>query len=79
MSHAASLMTLAVVIFSGQSVISRIYTSRFGNGTFAWNLNRGGTEKKYQVLYPVENSPKVNHTMPYHAVEKNHNFRIVNL
>ncbi len=73
MSHAASLMTQAMAIFSGQ------YTSHFGNGTFAWNLNWGGTEKKYQLLYPVENPLKVNHTMPYHAVEKRHNFRIVNL
>ncbi len=32
-SHAASSMTQAVMIFSGQSVISRVYTSRFGNGT----------------------------------------------
>ncbi len=41
---------------------------------FAWNLNRGGTEKSttYQVLYPVENPPKVNRTVPYHAVEKHH-------
>ncbi len=31
-SRAASSMTQAVMIFSGQSVISRVYTSRFGNG-----------------------------------------------
>ncbi len=31
-SRAASSMTQAVTIFSGQSVISRVYTSRFGNG-----------------------------------------------
>ncbi len=43
---------------------------------FAWNLVRGGTKKstRYQVLYPVENPPKVNRTepnrtVPYHAVE----------
>ncbi len=28
--------------------------------------------KKYQVQYPVENPPKVNRTVPYHAVEKRH-------
>ncbi len=31
--------------------------------------------KRYQVLYPVENLPKVNvpkRTVPYHAVEKHH-------
>ncbi len=41
---------------------------------FAWNLNRGGTKKmtRYQVLYLVENPPKVNRTVPYHAVEKRH-------
>ncbi len=60
----ASSMTQAVMIFYGQSVISRVYTLRFGN------LNRGGTEKstRYQVLYPVENPPKVNRTEPYRAV-----------
>ncbi len=31
-SRVASSMTQAVTIFSGQSVISRVYTSRFGNG-----------------------------------------------
>ncbi len=38
----------------------------------AWNLRWGGTEKKYQVLYPVENLSKVSRTNPYHAVEKSH-------
>ncbi len=32
-SRAASSMTQAVTIFSGQSVISRVYTSRFGSDT----------------------------------------------
>ncbi len=32
-SCAASSMAQAVMIFSGQSVISRVYTSHFGNGT----------------------------------------------
>ncbi len=31
--------------------------------------------KKYQVQYPVENPPKVNRTVPYHAVEKRHYFQ----
>ncbi len=37
---------------------------------FAWNLNRGGTEKttEYHVLYPVENPPKVNRNETYRAV-----------
>ncbi len=30
------------------------------------------TGGRYQVLYPVENPPKVNLTVPYHAVEKRH-------
>ncbi len=44
---------------------------------FACNLNRGGTEKstRYQVLDPVENTPKVSCTVPYHAVEKHHKKR----
>ncbi len=33
MSRAASSVTQAVTILSGQSVNSRVYTSRFGNGT----------------------------------------------
>ncbi len=46
---------------------------------FAWNLSRGGTEKstRYQVLYPVERPEKVNHTVPYHAVEKRHMSQVV--
>ncbi len=37
---------------------------------FAWNLGRGGTKKstRYQVLYPVENPPKVRRTELYRAV-----------
>ncbi len=35
---------------------------------FAWNLSRGGNDKNYQVLYPVENPPKVNCTEPYRAI-----------
>ncbi len=31
-----------MTIFSGHSVISRVYTSRFGNGTARWNLDRSG-------------------------------------
>ncbi len=69
-SHAASSMTQAVTIFSGQSVISRVYTSRFGNGLVRLEPQPRWYWKKYQVLYPVENPPKVNRTVPYHAVEK---------
>ncbi len=61
-------MMQAVLIFSGQSVISRIFMSRFGNGTLAWNLGRGGS-KKYQVpgTVPSGKPPK---SEPYHAVGK---------
>ncbi len=31
---------------------------------------QGGTKKKYQVLYSVENPPKVNGTEPYRAVPR---------
>ncbi len=34
----------------------------------AWNLGWGGTKKKYQVLYPLENPPNVSRTEPYCAV-----------
>ncbi len=46
----------------------------------AWNLGRGGTKKstRYQVPYPVEKPPKVNRTVPYHAVEKRHKKTICN-
>ncbi len=38
----------------------------------AWNLGRGGNKKSamYQVLYPVENPPKVNCTDPYRGVHQ---------
>ncbi len=52
-----------MTIFSGQSVISRVYTSRFGNGTDRLEPRPKVVLKKYQVLYPVENPPKVNRTM----------------
>ncbi len=55
-----------MTIFSGQSVISRVYTSRFGNGTARWNLDRSGT-KKYQVpgTVPSGKPPK---SEPYRTV-----------
>ncbi len=63
-----------MTIFSGQSLISRVYTSRFGNGTDRLEPPAEVVLKstRYQVLYPVENPPKVNRTEPYHAVEKLH-------
>ncbi len=55
--------------FSGQSVISRVYTSRLVTVRIAWNPGRGGTKKVPGTKYStVENPPKVNRTEPYHAV-----------
>ncbi len=54
-SHVASSMTQAVTIFSGQSVISRVYTSRFGNGTVRlepqprWYCTQWKTPQKWTV------------------------------
>ncbi len=70
-SRAATSMTQIVTILSGQSVISRVYTSRFGNGTVRMEPQPRWYWKKYQVLYqvPVGKPPK---TEPYHAVKKRH-------
>ncbi len=38
-----------MTIFSGQSVISRVYTSRFGNGTGSHGTSTEVVLKKYQV------------------------------
>ncbi len=67
-SSAWSRVASSMTIFSGQSVISRVYTSRFGNGTVSLEPQPRWYWKKYQVLYPVETPPKVNHTEPYRAV-----------
>ncbi len=69
-------MTQVVTILSGQSVISRVYTSHFGNGTARLEPQVRWYWKKYQVLYKVENLQKwavPNRAMPYHTVEKHHN------
>ncbi len=50
-------MTQAVTIFSGQSVISRVYTSRFGNGTVRLEPRPRWYKK-----------PKVSRTEPYRAI-----------
>ncbi len=67
-----------MTIFSGQSVTSRVYTSRIGNGTDRleprprWYQAPGTI--KYQVpgIVPSEKKTKVNRTEPYRAVEKRH-------
>ncbi len=55
-----------MTIFSGQSVISRVHTSRFGNGSLGTPAEV--VLKKYQVHYSVEKPPKVNRTELYRAV-----------
>ncbi len=67
-----------MTIFSGHSVISRVYTSRFGNGTARWNLDRSGTKKvsgtRYSTQWKTPQKWTVPYrTVPYHAVEKRHN------
>ncbi len=57
-----------LTIFSGQSVISRVYTSRFGNGTVRLEP---GTRYCTQWITPQEWAV-LNRTVPYHAVEKCH-------
>ncbi len=64
-----------MTIFSGQSLISRVYTSRFGNGTARWNLDRSGTKKvsgtRYSTQWKTLQKWTVPYrTVPYHAVEK---------
>ncbi len=64
-----------MTIFSGHSVISRVYTSRFGNGTARWNLDRSGTKKvsgtRYSTQWKTPQKWTVPYrTVPYHAVEK---------
>ncbi len=66
-SRVASLMTQAVTIFSGQSVISRVYTSRFGNGTVRLEPHPRWYWKKYQVPGTVP-SGKLPKSEPYCAV-----------
>ncbi len=66
-----------MTILSGQSVISRVYTSRFGNGTARWNLDRSGTKKVSGTRYSTQwKTPQKwtlpYRTVPYHAVEKRH-------
>ncbi len=66
-SIAASSMTQTVTIFSGQSVISWVYTSRFGNG-----YGSLVTSPKVVLKKSDKKNPKVSRTEPYHAVEKHH-------
>ncbi len=56
-----------MTIFSGQSVISRVYTSRFGNGTGSHGTSTEVVLKKYQVpgTVPSGKPPK---SEPYRTV-----------
>ncbi len=63
--HVASSMKQAVTIFSGQSVISRVYMSCFVNGTVHLEPQPRCYWKMYQVLYPVE-PPK---SEPYRTMQ----------
>ncbi len=56
-----------MTIFSGQSVISRVYTSRFGNGTSSHGTSTEVVLKKYQVpgTVPSGKPPK---SEPYRTV-----------
>ncbi len=72
-----------MTIFSGHSVISRVYTSRFGNGTARWNLDRSGTKKvsgtRYSTQWKTPQKWTVPYrTVPYHAVEKRQKATISN-
>ncbi len=69
-SRAATSMTQAVTISPANQWSAEFTRHVLVMVQFAWNLNRGGTEKstRYQVLYQVENPPKVCRTEPYHAV-----------
>ncbi len=73
-----------MTIFSGHSVISRVYTSRFGNGTARWNLHRSGTKKvsgtRYSTQWKTPQKWTVPYrTVPYHAVEKRHKMHLCSL
>ncbi len=57
-----------MTIFSGQSVISRVYTSRFGNGAARWNLDRSGTKKVSGTRYSTQWKTPQKLTVPYRAV-----------
>ncbi len=57
-----------MTIFSGQSVISRVYTSRFGNGTARWNLDRSGTKKVSGTRYSTQWKTPQKWTVPYRTV-----------
>ncbi len=57
-----------MTIFSGHSVISRVYTSRFGNGTVRWNLDRSGTKKVSGTRYSTQWKTPQKWTVPYRTV-----------
>ncbi len=65
-----------MTIFSGQSVISRVYTSCFGNVRIAWNLDRSGTKKVPGTRYSTQwKTPQkwtvLNRTMQWKSAIRN--------
>ncbi len=58
-----------MTIFSGHSVISRVYTSRFGNGTARWNLDRSGTKKVSGTRYSTQWKTPQKWTVPCRTMQ----------
>ncbi len=72
---ATHYMSSVMMIFSGQSVISRVSLHILVMVRIAWNLGRGGTKKVPGTRYGTQwkTPQKSTVTEPYHAVEKRHN------
>ncbi len=68
-SRVARSMTQTVTIFSGQSVISRVYTSRFGNGTASLEPRPRWYKKKVPGTVTLWKTPQMwtvlNHTVQW--------------
>ncbi len=58
-----------MTIFSGHSVIIRVYTSHFGNGTARWNLDRSGTKKVSGTRYSTQWKTPQKWTVPYRTMQ----------
>ncbi len=58
-----------MMIFSGQSVISRLYTSRLVRVWIAWNLGRGGTKKVLGTSYCTQWKTPQKWTIPYRTMQ----------